>query len=177
VATKKTAKSRPAPQAEAPSNDRLSKLRELVTILESSSLAELSYTDDDLSVSLSKYGSAAAAPTVIAAPVAAPAPAAPTTARAHDAPVLAEDLTVVRSPFVGTFYRSPKPGAPAFTDVVLSCVQIAPQDRAESMEAVAAQLDAIAEVCERTGLGRNLEGKLAGGAAPDRRYDSESSRG
>ncbi len=117
MATKKTAKSRPAPQAEAPSNDRLSKLRELVTILESSSLAELSYTDDDLSVSLSKYGSAAAAPTVIAAPVAAPAPAAPTTARAHDAPVLAEDLTVVRSPFVGTFYRSPKPGAPAFTDV------------------------------------------------------------
>lgn len=66
---------------------------------------------------------------------------------------------------------------PAFTDVVLSCVQIAPQDRAESMEAVAAQLDAIAEVCERTGLGRNLEGRVAGGAAPDRRYDSESSRG
>jgi hypothetical protein len=42
---------------------------------------------------------------------------------------------------------------------------------------VAAQLDVIAEVCERTGLGANLEGRVAGGAAPDRRYDSESSKG
>jgi acetyl-CoA carboxylase biotin carboxyl carrier protein len=51
---------------------------------------------------------------VAAAPVAAPAPAAP-------APQVAEDdgpeLAIVKSPIVGTFYRSAEPGAKPFVDV------------------------------------------------------------
>ena len=39
---------------------------------------------------------------------------APTAAGGGDAEV---DLAVVKSPIVGTFYRSPEPGAPAFVDV------------------------------------------------------------
>jgi acetyl-CoA carboxylase biotin carboxyl carrier protein len=47
-----------------------------------------------------------------AAPVAPPPPAAPTPI---DEPAM--DLAVVKSPIVGTFYRSPEPGAPAFVEV------------------------------------------------------------
>jgi serine/threonine protein kinase len=65
----------------------------------------------------------------------------------------------------------------AFTDVVFACVQVAPKDRAESMDTVAAKLDSIAEVCERKGLGAELEGKIGGGTSPDRRCDSDMSRG
>ena len=59
------------------------------------------------------------APVAHAAPVhAAPAPAHAPTAKA-DAPKAAEHKpgTVVTSPFVGTFYRSPSPDAPAFVEV------------------------------------------------------------
>jgi serine/threonine-protein kinase len=64
----------------------------------------------------------------------------------------------------------------AFTDVVFACVQVAPKDRAESMDTVAAKLDSIAETCERKGLGADLEGKVGGGTSPDRRCDSDISR-
>jgi serine/threonine-protein kinase len=63
----------------------------------------------------------------------------------------------------------------AFTDVVFACVQVAPKDRAESMDTVAAKLDSIAETCERKGLGADLEGKVGGGTSPDRRCDSDIS--
>jgi acetyl-CoA carboxylase biotin carboxyl carrier protein len=63
-------------------------------------------------------GSPAPAPHVEApAPSAAPGPApvaAPSGAGGDDADI---ELAVVKSPIVGTFYRSPEPGAPAFVDV------------------------------------------------------------
>jgi acetyl-CoA carboxylase biotin carboxyl carrier protein len=43
------------------------------------------------------------------APVAAPPPAAPATVE--------EDLYIVKSPIVGTFYESPSPGSPAFITI------------------------------------------------------------
>jgi acetyl-CoA carboxylase biotin carboxyl carrier protein len=59
---------------------------------------------------------------VHAAPVAlpAPVPAATPSSTAASAAAAADDaleLAVVKSPIVGTFYRSPEPGAPAFVDV------------------------------------------------------------
>jgi serine/threonine protein kinase len=63
----------------------------------------------------------------------------------------------------------------AFTDVVFACVQVAPKDRAESMDTVAAKLESIAETCERRGLGADLEGRVDGGTSPDRRCDSDIS--
>jgi len=53
---------------------------------------------------------AAAAPAEASAPAAAPA-AAPTAAKEEI------DLLVVKSPIVGTFFRSPEPGAPSFVEV------------------------------------------------------------
>jgi len=49
-------------------------------------------------------------------PAAAPPPAAP--ASAPDAgDEAAVELAVVKSPIVGTFYRSPEPGAPSFVEI------------------------------------------------------------
>ena len=54
------------------------------------------------------------------APVAAPLPAAPAAAPAApkaEAKAVEAPGTLVSSPFVGTFYRSPSPDSPPFTDV------------------------------------------------------------
>jgi acetyl-CoA carboxylase biotin carboxyl carrier protein len=68
------------------------------------------------------------APVVAPPPMAIPPPAgAPVPASASAAPLLASapsaldepalDLAVVKSPIVGTFYRSPEPGAPSFVEI------------------------------------------------------------
>jgi len=51
-------------------------------------------------------------PSSIAVSQAAPPPAAPAPV---DEPAM--DLAVVKSPIVGTFYRSPEPGAPSFVEI------------------------------------------------------------
>jgi acetyl-CoA carboxylase biotin carboxyl carrier protein len=53
----------------------------------------------------------APAPAPAAHPVAAPAPAAP------EAPPVANNWVEVKSPMVGTFYRSPSPEAPAYVEI------------------------------------------------------------
>jgi acetyl-CoA carboxylase biotin carboxyl carrier protein len=65
---------------------------------------------------LHSYGEAAASPSGSAIPAAAPAPAP-----AAPAPKVEEDadagLHIIKSPIVGTFYRSPNPEADAFVNV------------------------------------------------------------
>jgi acetyl-CoA carboxylase biotin carboxyl carrier protein len=56
----------------------------------------------------------AAAPVPVAVPQAVPGPAAPAARAEDDTPV---ELAVVKSPIVGTFYRSPEPGAASFVEV------------------------------------------------------------
>jgi len=52
------------------------------------------------------------------APVSAPAAQAPAAAEPAQAPAeLAADEVMIKAPMVGTFYASPKPGAPAFVTV------------------------------------------------------------
>ena len=53
---------------------------------------------------------------VFAAPVAAPQTAAPAAVAAPEEPA-GEDLAIVTSPIVGTFYRSAEPGAKSFVEV------------------------------------------------------------
>jgi len=97
------------------------KIKKLIELLEESDIGELEIKEGEESVRISRNGpvvTAAAAP--VAAPVAAPAPAAAPTAAA--APAAAEQPAapqghVVASPMVGTFYRSPAPGADAFCEV------------------------------------------------------------
>ncbi len=122
MATKRPAKTAPKAPAKkvvpAPATDaRMDRLKRLVGILEGSSLASLEYEDSDMAVKLSRAhangqsGHVVSAPVVTAPPPSseAPAPDAAETAGAN--------LYVVKSPFVGTFYRSPSPDQPSFTDV------------------------------------------------------------
>lgn len=94
------------------------KVKKLIELLEESNIDELEIHEGEESVRISRNsGRVAAAP--VAAPVyAAPAPAAaPAPVTAAAAPVAAEpEGHILRSPMVGTFYRSPSPGAKAFVE-------------------------------------------------------------
>jgi acetyl-CoA carboxylase biotin carboxyl carrier protein len=97
----------------------LRKLKTLIDLVSESSISELEITEAEGKVRIVKAGppAVAAAPvaTVAAAP-AAPVPgpvAAPASAPAAEAP----EAKVIKSPMVGTFYRSASPGAKAFVDV------------------------------------------------------------
>ena len=86
-----------------------------------SGISELEVTEENDKVRIvNKVQTVAVAPApVVAAPVAAPAVAAAPTAPAEpavaDKPVV--EGTTVTSPMVGTFYRSPNPGADPFVKV------------------------------------------------------------
>ena len=96
----------------------LRKLKTLIDLVSESNISELEITEAEGKVRIVKAGEAApvqyvqsaAAPAVAAAaPSAAPvaAPAAAPAATGH----------TVKSPMVGTFYRSSSPGAPSFVEV------------------------------------------------------------
>jgi acetyl-CoA carboxylase biotin carboxyl carrier protein len=98
----------------------LRKLKTLIDLVSDSNISELEITEAEGKVRIVKgsVGGAAAAPVFYAqAPAAAPAPApAAAPALAAQAPAAAEGK-VIKSPMVGTFYRSASPGAKAFADV------------------------------------------------------------
>ena len=91
----------------------LRKLKKLIDLVQESGISELEVTEGEEKVKIVKSGSpavttTAAAPVSALAPVHAPEPtAAPAAIPGH----------VVKSPMVGTFYRSPSPGAKAFIEV------------------------------------------------------------
>lgn len=103
----------------------LRKLKTLIDLVAESDIAELEVTEGESKVRIVKSSaipqnqmmmvpqqgvqqySAPAVAGAAQAPVAAPAPAAPAEPTGH----------VVKSPMVGTFYRSSAPGAPAFVEV------------------------------------------------------------
>lgn len=97
-------------------------VRELAAILREADLGEIEVEQGELKIRVSKpaapttvsYAAPAAPAPVAAAPVAAPA-AAP--APAADAGTgLAANEEIIKSPMIGTFYRSPSPESPAFVD-------------------------------------------------------------
>ena len=97
----------------------LRKLKTLIDLVSESNVSELEITEAEGKVRIVKGGGAVvqqfAAPLAAAAPVAAaPAVAAPAAAPA-EAP--AQSGHLVKSPMVGTFYRSSSPGAAAFVEV------------------------------------------------------------
>jgi acetyl-CoA carboxylase biotin carboxyl carrier protein len=106
----------------------MEELRELITLMRENGVAELELEREDFRVRL-RRDSIAAEPAPVAVtpqPAAAPAPAAPepqssgplhpgtqaTTAASQD-----QDLHIIPSPIVGTFYRSPSPSAEAFVKI------------------------------------------------------------
>ena len=98
------------------------KIKKLIELLEESNIGELEIREGEETVRISRNGvmPMMAAPMNYAAPpMAAPAPAAAPVAEAAAAPAAAPVLSghVVKSPMVGTFYRSPSPESPAFAEV------------------------------------------------------------
>ena len=97
------------------------KIKKLIELVEESGIMELEISEGEESVRINRGSPASvqytvpmAAPAPIAsapAPVAAPAPSV--------AASVAEDVSghKIRSPMVGTFYRSPSPEAKAFVEV------------------------------------------------------------
>ncbi len=99
----------------------LRKLKTLIDLVAESDISELEVTEGESKVRIVKSG-AASHSQVVMMPAAAPAPAvaAPAAhATAPAAPAVAEAPAghVVKSPMVGTFYRSSAPGSAPFVDV------------------------------------------------------------
>jgi acetyl-CoA carboxylase biotin carboxyl carrier protein len=90
------------------------KIKKLIEIIEESDIAELEIKEGEESIRISRYSAAPAAVAYTPAPIAAATAVSP----AVTAPV-EEKITghVVKSPMVGTFYRSASPGTKVFTDV------------------------------------------------------------
>jgi acetyl-CoA carboxylase biotin carboxyl carrier protein len=99
----------------------LRKLKTLIDLVSESSISELEITEAEGKVRIVKSTPAVSvsAPAVaVAAPAAAPvAPAAQPAAAAVAAPEAEPQGKVIKSPMVGTFYRSASPGAKPFADV------------------------------------------------------------
>lgn len=97
------------------------KVKKLIELLEESNIDELEIKEGEESVRISRNSGAvqASVPQYISqpAPVAAPAPA-PAAAPAPEAQAEPQiNGHVIKSPMVGTFYRSPSPTAKAFVEV------------------------------------------------------------
>lgn len=104
----------------------IKEIQELIKFVAKSGVSEVSIDRKDFKITIKATGSApmivnatvpAAAPVqqIAAAPVAAPAPAASTAPAA--APAEASNLITIKSPMIGTFYRSSSPDKPSFVNV------------------------------------------------------------
>ncbi len=100
------------------------KVKKLIELLEDSGINEIEIHEGEESVRISRSSAAAsavmAAPNMpiqqhFAAPVAAPLPAAAPVQDTNTETTISGHI--MRAPMVGTFYRSPSPGAKAFCDV------------------------------------------------------------
>ena len=99
------------------------KIKKLIELVEESGISELEISEGEESVRISRSAPAASYPVMqqaYAAPVQQPAlSAAVAPAAAEAAPAAATEISghIVRSPMVGTFYRTPSPDAKAFIEV------------------------------------------------------------
>jgi acetyl-CoA carboxylase biotin carboxyl carrier protein len=98
----------------------LRKLKTLIDLVADSGIAELEVTEGEDRVRIAKFSPAPAAP--IAAGTSATVPAVSAvatngTTTALPAATLEPEGHVVKSPMVGTFYRSPSPGAASFIEL------------------------------------------------------------
>ena len=103
-------------------------IQQLIDFISQSGLDEVNIETSDLKISVKRYGSggsaavaapvqAVAAPAPVAAPVpqSAAAPTAPATVAAPKADT--STYATIKSPMIGTFYRSATPDSPLFVEV------------------------------------------------------------
>jgi acetyl-CoA carboxylase biotin carboxyl carrier protein len=86
-------------------------IRELAALLKETELTEIEVEQPSLRIRVSRAAPMASAAVAVPAVVAAAAPAAPLEVDAHHHP------GAVKSPMVGTAYRSPEPNAKPFVEV------------------------------------------------------------
>ncbi len=91
------------------------RIRRLVELMNEHELAEVDLRQGEQRIRLRKGGEPIIT-TEIARPAIAPQAAAPVSAPAAAAPV-EDDLLLVKSPMIGTFYSSPNPESPPFVKV------------------------------------------------------------
>ena len=96
------------------------KVKKLIELLEESGIGEIEIKEGEESVRISRgvSGIPAGPASYAAPPVPAAAPPAAAPAPTPEAGGAAEEAAghIVRSPMVGTFYRSPSPSSPAFVE-------------------------------------------------------------
>ena len=106
----------------------LTEVERLLSFMQAHGLEEFEYQQDDVRIRLKKAAVGSAGPAAVPAIVAPTANAAPApasfveepaaVAHSHAVPApTTEDLHIVKSPIVGTFYSSPSPDADAFVSV------------------------------------------------------------
>ena len=101
-------------------------IQELVKMVNKSNISELSIEEDKFKITIKQKDNEvqqviavpAATPVQAVTPVAVPvAAAAAATPAAAPAAAKADNLVTIKSPMIGTFYRSPGPDKPAFVNV------------------------------------------------------------
>jgi acetyl-CoA carboxylase biotin carboxyl carrier protein len=108
----------------------LDQLKQILTLVREHELAEFEIEQDGLRLWVRKDAAGVPASAMASAPAGAaavqiaaggpttpPSPSAPTAVATADAGEAEIELAVVKSPIVGTFYRSAEPGAPPFVEV------------------------------------------------------------
>lgn len=100
----------------------LRKLKKLIDLVQESGIAELEITEGEEKVRITSILAGnqtvyAAMPQMMAPAVAGPAPAAVAAPAAEAAEPAQAEGNAVKSPMVGTFYRSPSPNAKSFVEV------------------------------------------------------------
>lgn len=122
----KSSRLRPSANAAASANASIQKqdipegaIRKLAEILNSTDLAEIEVKSDKMTIRV-RAREASGASFVHTAPVMHAPMGGPTSivasTKAADAPAADAGLHIVRSPFVGTFYRAPSPTSPNFVE-------------------------------------------------------------
>ena len=95
----------------------LRKLKTLIDLVADSGIAELEVTEGEDRVRIAKFSPAPAVPAATVAAVPASGPVAVSANGTNGPPVIEPEGHVVKSPMVGTFYRSPSPGAASFVEL------------------------------------------------------------
>ena len=109
----------------------LKEIQDLIKLINKSNIGELKIERQDFKLTIrqkeDKGVTYAVAPQAVAAtPVVTPAPAAvapsapaesPAAPKTTSAPAKEENLLIIRSPMIGTFYRRPSPDKPLFVEV------------------------------------------------------------
>jgi len=100
----------------------LDDIKKVLDLVREHDLAEFELEQDGLKVRVRKSGGAVtfvapAAPLPMAQAMPVAVGSAPASVPGSSEPEAEVDLAIIKSPIVGTFYRSPEPGAPSFVEV------------------------------------------------------------